>query len=89
MEEYADIHKEPSYYSLNKATLNYDRKLNYNKNKYSFISDKDDAEKWIKFRKFILPFGKVLQVSDDVDEVTTMLYKYLNYLHEKNSDAVL
>tara|TARA_B100000446_G_C10526512_1_gene332208 strand:+ start:189 stop:434 length:246 start_codon:yes stop_codon:yes gene_type:complete len=72
-----------SYYETNKQHLNYNRKLLYNKNKHAFLDTKDDAEKWIKYRKFILPFSKVLQETHEIDEVLSLLNKYLIHQKEK------
>ena len=77
------------YYINHKEQLNYDRKLRYNKNKYDFIQDMDDAKKWIQFRPFIFPFSKILNETDDIPYVLSLLEKYLKYHQEINGKSIL
>ena len=59
--------KSIEYYHANKEHYNYTRKINKNKQKYSFLKSTGEVEYWIKVRKYFMPFAKILNDVDDVD----------------------
>jgi len=67
------------YYTQHKTELNYKTKLRYNIRKFPFVENLDDAEFWILVRKYVKPFAKVLDETEDIDKITGFLKHYLEY----------